>query len=78
MIINDPSAIELAVAKFVKLAEKRGSKKIIQYPEIFSIFSWYKIKKQEVRRILVELEKSGKIKNVPFHGVRFVGGEVRE
>jgi hypothetical protein len=72
MIRNDLTAIEIAVAKFEELLEKRKSKKIIRYPEIFSIFSWYHIKKQEARRALIELEKEGKIKNVPFHGVRVV------
>lgn len=75
MSINNSKAIKNAVAKFEKLIEKKDPNQIMRYPEIFSMFSWYHVGKQEARRVLVELEKSGKIKNIPFHGVRFVGGK---
>lgn len=65
-----PTAHKLDVDKFLEFLRKRGTNKIIKYPEVFHVLSSYKIKKDDGYIILFDLEKRGLIKNVPYHGIR--------
>ncbi|MFZ3384734.1 MAG: hypothetical protein WA144_12485 [Candidatus Methanoperedens sp.] len=77
MFINNSKGIKFDEPKFMQFLQRRGTNQIIRFPEVFQIFSWYRIKKDDAHRVLDDLQKKGIIKIIPFNGIRFVGA-VRE
>ena len=69
---NNPIANKFDESKFLQVLERHNTNQIIPFPELFSIFSWYHINKDEARRVLYDLEKKGVLKIVPFHGIRLL------
>jgi hypothetical protein len=58
-------------SKFLHALRNRTYQKnrIIPFPEISRILSWWRIRKEERDDILFELQEQGYLKIVPFHGV---------